>query len=118
MPVRAEDFLRIAEELLRRPSPTEIDYRTAAARAYYAVMHLVRAELKLNSASTTHGAVRAAMLSIPPTSTPRHLQRAKIEWDTLWDKRRRADYLIDEPFPRTEARASVSAARQIFDLRS
>jgi hypothetical protein len=117
MPVRAEDFLQFAEEVLRRPSPTEIDYRTAAARAYYAVMHLVRTELNLNPASTTHGAIRTAMLSMPPTSTPRHLHRAKIEWDTLWENRRRADYLIGEPFPRTEARASVAAARQIFDLR-
>jgi hypothetical protein len=89
MAVTAEDFLRLAEDLLTKPAPTEIDFRTAAARAYYAVMHLVRAELNLNGADLTHTAIRRELLSLSPITTPRFLAEAKWEWDGLWDRRHR-----------------------------
>jgi uncharacterized protein (UPF0332 family) len=94
-----------------------MEHRTAAARAYYAVMHLVRAELHLDPANSTHAGIRAAMLSIPVDATPPHFRRAKAAWDQLKEKRRRADYLVDDPFPLREAEASVRTAREIFNLR-
>jgi hypothetical protein len=42
---------------------------------------------------------------------------AKREWDSLWARRRRADYKIDGAFTLADARASVTAARLIFDAR-
>ena len=117
MAVIAEDFLRLAEDLLTKPAPTEIDYRTAAARAYYAVMHLVRAELNLNAADVTHGAIRRELLSLAPPSTPRFLAEAKREWDGLWDRRHRSDYRTELTITREMARVSVRAASRIFSLR-
>lgn len=77
MAVTAEDFLRLDEELLQKTAPSEIEYRTAAARAYYAVMHLVRSELNLNPAESTHGTIRRRLLSLHPATTPRFLVEAK-----------------------------------------
>lgn len=117
MAVTAEDFLRLAEDLLTKPAPTEIDFRTAAARAYYAVMHLVRAELNLNGADLTHTAIRRELLSLSPITTPRFLAEAKREWDGLWDRRHRSDYRVELEITRELARVSVRAARRIFGLR-
>ena len=117
MAVTAEDFLRLDEELLQKTAPSEIEYRTAAARAYYAVMHLVRSELNLNPAKSTHGTIRRRLLSLHPATTPRFLVEAKKEWDGLWDRRHRSDYEIDQNITRETARASVRAARRIFGLK-
>jgi uncharacterized protein (UPF0332 family) len=54
MPVGPEEFLRLAEDLLNKNPGSELDHRTAAARAYYAVMHLVRSHLNLDPAKNTH----------------------------------------------------------------
>ena len=117
MAVLAKDFLRLAEALLNGPERTEMDLRTAAARAYYAVMHLVRMELGLSVDDSTHALIRDEMYRMPPARTPPFLGMAKREWDSLWARRRRADYKIDGAFTLADARASVTAERLIFDAR-
>ena len=117
MAVTAEDFLRLAGELLQKNAPSEIEYRTAAARAYYAVMHLVRFELNLNATESTHGTIRHRLLSLHPATTPPFLAEAKKEWDGLWHRRHRSDYQTDLDIKRETARASVRVARRIFSLK-
>jgi len=77
MAVLAKDFLRLAEALLNGPERTEMDLRTAAARAYYAVMHLVRMELGLSVDDSTHALIRDEMYRMPPARTPPFLGMAK-----------------------------------------
>ena len=117
MAVLAEHFLGLAEALLNGPDGTEIAFRTAAARAYYAVMHLVRVELRLSPDDSTHALIRDEMYRIPAARTPPFLNLAKREWDSLWARRHRADYKIDGPFTFADARASVTAAQLIFEAR-
>jgi uncharacterized protein (UPF0332 family) len=116
MAVTPRDFLRVAEDLLNKPVPTEIEYRTAAARAYYAVMHLVRSELGLPE-SSQHGEIRKQLLSLHPARTPRFLAIAKAEWDALWSRRHQADYSTGADIRRDTANANVQTALRIFDLK-
>ena len=92
-------------------------FRTAAARAYYAVMHLVRMELRLSLDDSTHALIRDEMYRVPATQTPPFLNLAKREWNSLWARRHRADYNIDGAFTFVDARASVTAARLIFEAK-
>jgi uncharacterized protein (UPF0332 family) len=117
MSVTAEDFLLFASELLAKPIQTEIDHRNAAARTYYAVMHLVRSELGINPTLGSHELIKRELLSLPPIDTSPFLREAKRYWRTLYDTRIRADYHTHTSITRDTALASLEIASRIFGLR-
>ena len=86
MSVTAEDFLRFASELLAKPIQTEIDHRNAAARTYYAVMHLVRSELGINPTLGSHGGIGPPADRLDPANV-----RAQSGEPTATVRDRRAD---------------------------
>jgi len=84
--IAGEDFVRHAEALLRTQNAGEIEWRMAAARAYYGVFHEVCAPLNIDfklSAGGMHGVVKQELFSVPIDQTGPVLKLAKRHWDTL-----------------------------------
>jgi uncharacterized protein (UPF0332 family) len=116
--IEPRDFLDFAEKTLAAASGREINYRMAAARAYYSVLLLVRDELGIQderAAGNSHQQVRVALLSIPPDQTRPFLRVAKQQWNSLQTERERADYRINGDFDEHKAQMSVGRARLVFN---
>jgi uncharacterized protein (UPF0332 family) len=117
MAVQAEHFLRFAEGLLNKAAQTEIDHRNAAARAYYALLHLIRPALGLTS-DASHELVRDALRALHTTAAPPYLREAKLHWRHLWEARIRSDYHLDASVTKATAEAAAAITRKIFDMQA
>ena len=120
MPVQAEDFLRFAEALLSKPAQTEIDRRNAAARAYYAVMHLVMPAFGMDpqQRENRHSDVWQQLQALHPATTEPFLREAKKYWRELRETRIKCDYELPARLDLGTASARVAVARKIFDLKT
>jgi hypothetical protein len=115
MAVQAEDFLRFAEELLDKRTQTEIDHRNAAARAYYALLHLIRPALGLPT-TASHLDVREELKATHPASAAPFLREARLHWREFWKLRLRSDYELSAHVSKATAEGRVELARRIFSL--
>jgi len=118
--IEAEHFLRFAEALLAKPNKTEIDYRNAAARAYYAVYHLVVPALGLDprDSGMTHSEVGRRLRETITITSLTYLKEAQRHWRELQDTRRLCDYDLPAEVVEGTAIARVHIARRIFTLRA
>jgi len=102
-----EDFLRLAERLVR--SNNEAEVRTAIGRAYYAVFLKARTNLSANrfvqtGSARDHGLVAGALAD----------EDDVLELGRLRQARNRADYRPDLSTRPRNARALINRARQLF----
>src|SRR3954454_22798161 len=102
-----EDFLRLAERLVRLNNEAEV--RTAIGRAYYAVFLKARTNLSANrfvqtGSARDHGLVAGALAD----------EDDVLELGRLRQARNRADYRPDLSTRPRNARALINRARQLF----
>lgn len=110
-----EGFLEIARNLLKTPS--EVAYRTAVNRAYYAVFHvgvtfLSELGFRASDGPQVHGQLRARVnnCGVP------ELQNIYARLDDLYKRRRLADYDLNSPLFNAQALVAllVVSAEQII----
>lgn len=114
-----EEILLFAEGLLRRDECSEIDFRNAAARSYYACLHLVHDVLgtRATDVGMSHKAIEIELRRAWPAGSPAVIRSAQRHWRTLKEARWIADYDTAAAFPETKAQMVVKLARRIFDAR-
>jgi uncharacterized protein (UPF0332 family) len=107
----AREFLRLAETLARGTS--EVEWRSAVSRAYYAAFHLAR-DLLFHCSFTVPRADRAhayLWLRLAHAGDP-DVENAGSDLNTLRGSRNRADYDLGRPFPQSTAASQVHLARE------
>jgi len=117
--VQPKALLDVAENLLNDATSGEGNLRGAAHCAYYAVYHLVcdhyGLDPKNNYASCDHATMRARLRNERNVGAlPPHMRIARRYFDGLFDRRRRADYHLDDQFPQGDAEDAVEWAKAVF----
>ena len=108
----------VAKGLLEHGN-SEIHWRMAAARAYYAVIHYVLSELQVDPAKAsgrTHELVGRLLNDEGAGSAP-GIREAKKHLRTLREAREQADYECTHDFNRSTATMLVRLAERILSTR-
>ena len=117
MAVTPDQILSQAVHALDNADSSEVDWRCATSRAYYAAYHRCRAVAESASlAVPERGSVHAWL--IEALTAPRNPGRMRGLGYILDQARRwrvEADYEIDIPFERAEATAAIAACRKLFE---
>src|SRR5438128_1706525 len=111
------DFLALADELLKNPSlPTEAVLRTVISRAYYGAFHLARAFLA--DAGLKHGREHGDVWRLLGSSGVIVAKQAATGLAVLHENRTIADYDLSSPKPKSQAfaRDNVERAKYVQSL--
>ena len=116
MAVTPEDLLA-SDVLLGGDGASEVDWRNATSRAYYAAYHRCRsvagaAGLSIGQIGSVHAGL-VAELTAPLTPNP--LKSLGYMLDQCRRRRSEADYNIDGDFERVDAEWVVEECRRIID---
>lgn len=116
MAVTPEAIFQSAVVLAR--GDEEVDWRNACSRAYYAAYHRCRAianeiEPYTETAGRSAHRVVADILTSPGSGKARMSMGYKLR--QCGAQRRRADYEIDDPFPRQAGLAVIADCREILE---
>ena len=117
MAVTPDDLLASADVLLGGNGASEVDWRNATSRAYYAAYHRCRsvagtAGLSIGQIGSVHAGL-VAELTAPLTPNP--LKSLGYMLDQCRRRRNEADYNIDGDFERVDAEWVVEECRRIID---
>lgn len=109
------EFLKLAQEL--QSAPTEVRWRTAVSRAYYASFHAARRLLRgwgfqIGTADQAHAGIARRLAA----SKHADLEKASHELSELRSKRNVADYDLDRAFLQDLAVKCVSAAGLVLNI--
>jgi len=106
------DFLRLAEDLARKPDPSQAELRAAVGRAYYAIFLQGRARLMARGRMNATGTGDEHRIV-----TRRLRQRSRALGATanaLRTQRNRADYNLLARFVAADVRRTVENARRLY----
>jgi uncharacterized protein (UPF0332 family) len=109
------DFLDQADELVN--AAREVDWRSAASRAYYAAFHVARSLLEAAGfvVPRAEQAHQYLHLRLANSGHP-DIEQAGTELDDLRRRRNRADYDLHIAFPQSAAHDAVTTALAVIDL--
>ena len=109
----AIDLLRLAQELLNAPNPTEATARTVISRSYYAVFLAARHNLSTAGVVRVTGSGRDHRAVIE--AVQRNSKFVGDVLDSLRDQRNRADYDLTVGFSAEFARQATELAEWVYD---
>jgi len=113
MGIAAGDFLSFAEKLLSEE--TEINYRNAASRSYYAAFHYCLPITELLDKPSQDGGIHATVCKKLSESFDHKLKSIGYMLQQCRSIRVRADYGLDEDFSRSGGELAIKLAKKIID---
>jgi uncharacterized protein (UPF0332 family) len=112
--INGQDFLRLADALLAGPS--EVEWRSAVSRAYYAAFHVARDLLFACGFAAPRGDQAHAFLWLRlSNASAAAVENAGRNLQTLRRDRNRADYDLTHPLAQATAATQVQAAKDIVN---
>ncbi len=109
--MNAWDFLDSADTRLKQLNQTtEVDYRNAASRAYYAAYHACKNIAEQKKINLSAGATHEKLILGLKNSRNKDLQRLGNILQNMRDSRHKADYKINDTFSYQEAKKILGMA--------
>ena len=113
MGIGADDFLSFAEKLLSEK--TEINYRNAASRSYYAAFHYCLPITELLDKPAKDGGMHAIVCSKLTESFDQKLKSIGYILQQCRSIRVRADYELNQDFSRNDGELSIKLTKKIIE---
>lgn len=113
--MKPTDFLETATEFLQKKPIREVDYRNAASRAYYCVLHSCNDFLEQNGSKssftdTTHQKIIRGLLA----NADRRVETLGNQLSSLREQRNRADYTLGKKFTFKDAERLIQTTRKML----
>jgi uncharacterized protein (UPF0332 family) len=111
--MEAKEFFVLAQELMQ--GEREVDYRSAASRAYYSAFHACRMLLKnIPNLSGTIGTSHQKVIDELLSHSDKQISSLGNKLKMARDLRQKADYQLGSPFSRHEAFRLLSQVQKIL----
>lgn len=114
--MRPEEWIRVAEDLVRNEPQQEPEWRSAIHASYYVVYHLAARHFGLDPSGphARHEDIRGLLKALRPSvQTPRFIALARQFMPSLWRLRVIADYRLDDPLSGYDADQAVGYAQRV-----